>query len=284
MKREKSTTRHGRPAPRALAAALALAVSHEAFGQAAGSAPAPGPEAQGLAKQLSNPVASLVSVPFQLNFDQGVGPDDDQRFVTNFQPVMPFSLGPSWNVVARVIVPVLSQPSLAPAVPSRSGLGDITASFFFSPARTRVFWGAGPALLLPVSADPFLGTEQWAAGPTFVVLRQAGPWTYGMLANHLWSYAGDSSRPGVDQTFLQPFVAYATRSGFTFTLNTESTANWKAAAGERWTVPIHLQVSKVTRLGRRPVSVGLAAGYYVESPEAGPSWRIRTTFTLIFPR
>jgi len=261
-----------------LAAAIATAVP------AAAQAPAGGSEAQGLAKQLSNPVSSLVSVPFQLNFDQGAGPEDDQRFVMNFQPVMPFSVGKSWNVVARVILPVLSQPSLAPAVAATSGLGDITASFFLSPARSKVFWGVGPALVLPVSADPFLGTEKWAAGPTFVVLKQDGPWTYGMLANHLWSYAGDEARAGVNQTFLQPFVAYATKSGFTFTMNTESTANWKADEGERWTIPIHLQVSKVARLGRRPVSVAVAGGYFVDRPDAGPSWRFRTSLTLIFPR
>jgi hypothetical protein len=263
---------------------VVLAVVMAASGEAWAQEPGPVPSAQGLAKQLSNPVSSLVSVPFQLNFDQGVGPEDDQRFVMNFQPVMPFNVGKDWMVVARVILPVLSQPSLAPGLAPTSGLGDITASFFVSPARSRVFWGAGPALLLPVSADPFLGTEQWAAGPTFVVLKQSGPWTCGMLANHLWSYAGDASRAGVDQTFLQPFVAYATKGGFTFTMNTESTANWKADEGERWTVPIHLQVSKVLRLGRRPVSFGVSAGYFVEKPGVGPSWRLRTSLTLIFPR
>jgi hypothetical protein len=272
----------------ACATALAMLVSPAAGlaqDRAPLAAPSPeGPEAARLARQLSNPVASLVSVPFQMNFDQGVGPEDDQRFIMNFQPVVPFALGKDWNLIARVIVPTVSQPAFGPQLPPATGLGDILASLFFSPARSSLFWGVGPALQLPVSADPLLGSEKWAAGPTVVVLKQAGPWTAGMLANHLWSYAGDAGRPPVNQTFLQPFVAYGTRAGMTFTLNTESTARWEALPGQRWTVPIHLQVSRVMRVGRRPVSMALGTGYFVEKPEAGPAWRIRATVTLIFPR
>jgi hypothetical protein len=265
---------------------LTLATARAATAQAPGPPPDPqgGREAAALARQLSNPVASLVSVPFQLNFDQRVGPDDDQRFVMNFQPVMPFSLNKDWNVVARVIVPVVSQPSLAPGLAPTSGLGDITSSFFFSPVRSKVFWGVGPALQLPISADPTLGTAKWAAGPTVVVLKQNGRWTAGMLANHLWSYAGDSDRPAVNQTFLQPFFSCGTRTGFTFTLATETSASWEAEAGRRWTVPILFGVSKVTRLGRRPLSVGVSGGYFAAVADGGPDWRIRTTLTLIFPR
>lgn len=244
----------------------------------------PPPEAQAIAKQLSNPVASLVSVPFQLNFDQGVGPDDDQRFVLNFQPVMPFTLNKDWNLITRVIVPVVSQPGFGPALPPTSGLGDITASFFLSPARSKVVWGVGPALLLPVSADPLLGTEKWAAGPTFVVLKQTGHWTLGMLANHLWSYGGDATRPSVNATFVQPFAAYATKGGVSFTVATETTANWEADSGERWTVPLLAGVSKVTRLGRRPLSFGVTGGYYASKPTGGADWKLRTTLTLIFPK
>ena len=238
-----------------------------------------------LAKQLSNPVASLVSVPFQANWDNGVGPHEDTRFLLNFQPVMPFSMNEDWNLIARVIVPMLSQPSLVPGGQPSFGLSDILFSAFFSPAQPRrVIWGVGPALLLPATADPFLGTEKWAVGPTAVVLKQSGPWTFGALVNHIWSYAGDEKRSDVNQTFLQPFLSYTTKGGVTLSVNTESTANWEAASGEKWTVPINLQVSKVTRLGRRPMSIGLGAGYFAEKPEGGPSWKLRAVLTLLFPR
>jgi hypothetical protein len=238
-----------------------------------------------LAKQLSNPVASLISVPFQANWDYGVGPEEDTRFLLNFQPVMPFSLNERWNLIARVIVPVLSQPALVSGGEATFGLSDILFSAFFSPAQPGVaIWGVGPALSLPATSDPFLGTEKWAAGPTLVVLKQAGPWTVGALANHLWSYAGDEDRRDVNQTFLQPFLSFGTKTGVTYSLNTESSANWEAASGEEWTVPINLSVSKLTRLGRRPISVGIGAGYYAEKPEGGPDWKLRTILTLLFPR
>lgn len=142
---------------------------------------APPPDPSALAKQLSNPVASLISVPFQFNWDGGVGSDEDTRFLLNFQPVMPFPVGENWNLIARVIVPILSQPALVPGGQATFGMSDILFSAFFSPAKPGVaIWGVGPALQLPVSTDPFLGTEKWAAGPTFVVLKQAGPWTVGI--------------------------------------------------------------------------------------------------------
>lgn len=238
-----------------------------------------------LAKQLSNPIANLISVPFQANWDYGVGPEEDTRFLLNFQPVMPFSMNEDWNLIARIIVPVLSQPSLVPGGEATFGMSDILFSAFFSPAQPRVaIWGVGPALQLPVPSDPFLGTEKWAAGPTFVILKQAGPWTAGALANYLWSFAGDEDRSDVNQTFIQPFLAFGTKTGVTYTINTESTANWEAASDEEWTVPINLQITKVTKLGRRPISVGIGAGYYAEKPEEGPDWRLRTILTLLFPK
>lgn len=243
------------------------------------------PDPSALAKQLSNPVASLISVPFQFNWDGGVGPDEDTRFLLNFQPVMPFPVGENWNLIARVIVPILSQPALVPQGQATFGMSDILFSAFFSPAKPGVaIWGIGPALQLPVSTDPFLGTEKWAAGPTFVILKQAGPWTVGALANHLWSFAGDDDRADVNQTYLQSFLAYATPTGVTYTLNTESAANWEAEDGQEWTVPINVTVSKVLRLGRRPISVAVGGGYYVEQPEGGPEWKFRTATTLLFPR
>ena len=63
-----------------------------------------------LAKQLSNPVASLVSVPLQFNWDQQVGIDDDTRFTLNFQPVVPFGLNHDWNMIVRWIMPYVAQP------------------------------------------------------------------------------------------------------------------------------------------------------------------------------
>jgi hypothetical protein len=247
----------------------------------------PKQDAADLAKQLSNPVASLVSVPFQTNWDFGVGPgpENDTRFLLNFQPVMPFALNKDWNLIARVIVPYLSQPPLSTGGSSASGIGDLLVSGFISPAQPKKFiWGIGPALSLPVAAEPTLGSGQWAGGPTGLILKQSGHWTYGALASQVWSYAGDGSRPGVSQLYLQPFGSYTTAKATTFNLSSETTANWNASSGNTWTVPIIVQVSQLLRLGRRPISVGLAYGNYVESPDGGPNWKLRASLTLLFPK
>jgi hypothetical protein len=186
-----------------------------------------------------------------------------------------------------MILPFINQPSLAPGASSTSGTGDMLLSGFFSPTKPRgAIWGVGPVIALPTTTDPFLGSGKWSAGPTAVVLKQAGQWTYGALANHLWSFAntGDIERHEVNQTYLQPFLSYTTKSAASFSLSTEASRNWEAADGEEWTVPINLSASKVTRLGPFPFSIAVGAGYYVEQPEGGPEWKFRLTGTLILPR
>ena len=239
---------------------------------AASAAPAGPPSAAELAKQLANPIASLVSVPFQSNWEFGVGPEEKTRYVMNFQPVMPFSLNKDWNLIARVIVPIVSQPPLVPGAAATFGISDLVTSFFVSPVKGSLVWGVGPVLLIPTTTDPYLGTERWGAGATAVVLKQVGPWTIGGLANHIWSYGGDADRANVNQTFLQPFFTYGTKTGYSLTLQTEATANWEAASGQRWTVPLNLAVSRVVKLGKRPMSIAVSPGYFVEKPDGGPRW------------
>lgn len=265
--------------------AAALAMSASAETQSPDSSHAS--EAQRVAKQLSNPVADLASIPFQYNWENGVGDNDDLRFVLNVQPVVPFSIGRNWILIGRFIMPFVSQPAgLVPGSRATSGTSDIVMSAFFSPKKPGLVWGVGPVLGLPTSTDPLLGAGKWSMGPTGVAVSQRGHWTRGCLVNHLWSIAdtGALERNDVSQTLLQPFVCYGTNGAVTISLGTESTYNWKAESGQRWTVPINLAVSKVTRLGPYPFSVQAGVGRYVESPDAGPDWKLRTTFTLILPK
>jgi hypothetical protein len=239
-----------------------------------------------LAKKLANPVASLISVPFQLNYDQDIGPEDDgDRWVLNVQPVVPITINEDWNLISRTILPLVSQSDLYPGAGSQSGIGDIVQSVFFSPKEPTAdgwIWGAGPVLLLPTGSDDLLTTDQWAAGPTAVLLKQQGPWTYGALANHLWSFAGGDDRADIDATFLQPFLSYTTPTAWSVAINTESTYDWE---GEQWSVPVNCVVTKVTKVGGQLVSVGGGLRYWADSPDNGPEGvGFRIVVTLLFPK
>jgi hypothetical protein len=247
-------------------------------------------DSQNLAKQLSNPIANLTSVPIQFNYDRGIGPDDKgYRVTANVQPVVPLKLNENWTLISRTILPVIYQDNISP-VPGTGdqfGLGDVVQSFFFSPspvplgANSQFIYGAGPVLLLPTGTEKLLTTDKWGAGPTAVGLVQSGPWTIGTLANHIWSYAGDADRQDVNATFLQPFISYTTPDAYTFTINTEATYDWKS---DEWSVPVNVIASKLTRIGGQAVSFGIGARYYVESTPGGPEgWGARFTTTFLFP-
>lgn len=235
-----------------------------------------------LAKQLANPVASLISVPLQNNFDFGIGPNDATRYTLNIQPVIPFKLGDDWNLITRTILPVINAESPAPGIDDAFGLGDTLQSFFFSPREPVGGWilGGGPVFLWPTATDHLLGSEKWGAGPTAIALRQTGPWTYGVLANHVWSYAGESDRGEVNATFIQPFLAYVTSTQTTFSLNTESTYDWE---NEQWSVPLYFIVSQMFKIGNQPMQAGIGARWYAEGPDGGPEWGVRFSLTFLFP-
>jgi hypothetical protein len=238
------------------------------------------------AKKLANPLAAMISVPMQLNYDQDFGVDDTgDRFLMNFQPVVPISLSKDWNLISRTIVPVVTQSELAAGAGRQTGLGDTVESLWLSPvkpSKNGMIWGIGPAILIPTATDDLLGGGKWGIGPTIVGLKQIGPWTVGALANHLWSVAGSNNRNDISSTFVQPFIAYNTPSAVTFALNLEATYNWES---EQWAVPVNFMASKLTRFGKQMVSFQGGVRYWVESTDSGPEGLgLRFAVTFLFPK
>jgi hypothetical protein len=244
------------------------------------------PSGEELAKKLSNPVASLISVPLQSNWDRGIGLlDRGTRYTLNVQPVIPFELNSQWNLISRTITPIIRQNEIGRGTGTQFGIGDIVQSLFLSPVEPGpggLIWGVGPVFLLPAGSDPLLSASQWGAGPTAVVLKQSGPWTVGALGNHIWSFAETrTNAPAVNTSFANPFISYTTSDQWTFGLAAEATYDWER---NKLTMPVLATISKLVMFGKQPVSFTLGGKYYAITPENGPKgFGARGAIVFLFP-
>lgn len=234
-----------------------------------------------LAKKLSNPVAALISVPFQNNYDWGIGVNDGSKYLLNIQPVIPVSIGKKFNLINRVIIPVISQSNIIGSE-SQAGLGDISMSNFFSPKESKIIWGFGPVFLIPTASNDLLGSKKFGLGPTGLILYQTSGWTYGALLNQIWSVAGNDARPDISLLYLQPFISYATKTATTIGISGENSYSWK---GKQWvSAGLIFNISQLLKAGKLPLSIGLGAKYYLETPSTASYWGSRVTLTFLFPK
>lgn len=242
--------------------------------------------AQDIAKKLANPVSAMYSLPIQFNYTRGYGVNDNgNQYLMNIQPVLPFTLNDDWNIISRTILPVIRRDDIPSGRGIQGGIGDVVQSFFFSPSvvgESGWIWGAGPVFLLPTGTND-LSAKKWGVGPTAVALKQEGPWTYGGLANHIWSVGGnDTVVDNISQTFLQPFVSYSTKGGLTYSLLTESTYDWE---NEQWNVPLIFAATQLGKIGNQIVSYGGGITYTAEASDgAQEGFGFRVVFTLLWPR
>jgi hypothetical protein len=265
---------------------LALAMSSDLGGSFAFAQEEHGTSTGDLAKAAQNPIADMISVPFQSNFNFRVGPHDQLQYVLNIQPVVPITLSQEWNLITRWITPVISQPPLTVTGDREFGLGDINPSFFFSPKQPTagIIWGIGPTVVFPSGTDKTLTAGKYSLGPTFVALTIEGPWVLGVLVNNVWSVAGKSNRDSVNAMTLQPFVNYNFAGGWYLTSSPIITANWETGHGDRWTVPVGGGFGRVFKMGDQPVNMQLAAYYNVARPTGAADWQLRAQAQLLFPK
>lgn len=241
-------------------------------------------DAAKLSKQLSNPLASLISVPIKLDYNSGFGADNGDQTVMTVQPVIPFSISENWNVISRTIAPIVFQDDIVPGAGHQSGFGNITQSLFFSPKAPTaggVIWGVGPIFQIPTAAER-IAPSDWGVGVTGVVLKQTGGLTFGGLASHLESASGGGFGDQFEATYMQPFISYSTPEATSFTLNAEATYEWNA---KEWSVPINVLVGQVFKIGGQHVQLSAGARYWAESPAGGADdFGLRFQMTFLLPK
>ena len=237
------------------------------------------------AKQAQNPIAKLISVPFENDFNPNTGINKDDSYVLQLKPVAPVSLSKDWNVITRTIIPVIQMPVPAPGVDGASGLGDISLSLFLSPSKAGpIIWGAGPIVSFPSATDDTLGTKKLSVGPTVVGLRSQGHWLYGALVYNLFSVAGPSARSDVNQMLMQPFLNYNLPHKWYLTSSPYVTANWEKVRNQRWTVPVGGGIGKIVHLEKVPVNVYAQLFRNVERPNGTTDWSARLQVQFLFPK
>ncbi|MCZ6617252.1 MAG: neuromedin U [Gammaproteobacteria bacterium] len=238
-----------------------------------------------LAKKAQNPIANLISLPFQNNTNFGIGPLDETQNILNIQPVWPFSMNDKWNLITRTILPVVSQPNILTGGQGRiNGLGDATFTGFFSPRDSGdMTWGVGPVFLIPTATDDALGADKWGAGASVILLSMPGPWVVGSLVSNVWSFAG-SGNQDVNLFTWQYFVNYNLADGWYLTSAPIITANWEAGSGNKWTVPFGGGAGKIFKIGKQPINGQASAYYNVEKPDSGADWQLRLQLQFLFPK
>jgi hypothetical protein len=245
-----------------------------------------------LAEATQNPIASLISVPLESNFNFDVGPEGNTQYVMNAKPVIPMSLNKNWNWINRGIQPIIVQDNLTDS-PSGDletdssifGLGDLTYQGFLTPKKTgKIIWGVGGVLVVPWGEDG-LSSEKWQAGPGFVFLTKIDKFVVGSVFTQQWDFAGKGSAEDVSLGVWQYFVNYNMKDGWFLVSSPTMTANWEAdKTGDRLTIPYGGGIGKIFKIKDHPFRWSMQIFNYAATPdEVDTDWTLQAEFRLLFP-
>jgi len=224
-----------------------------------------------LSDKIQNPIADLVSLPFQYNLDL----NDENTSTLNIQPILPFGISDNINMIVRAIVPVIS-------TPQKSGIGGVIVSSFLTPANPgKLIWGLGPAVQFATITDE-LGSEKTSIAPSGLALYQNNGWTVGCIIQNFWSITGPSSAPDVNFFYSQVFITKNLRKGWYVNSAPIITANWESNTN-KWTVPLGGGVGKLFRAGQLPINAQIGYYKYLEHPQ-NASGQLRVQVVLILPK
>jgi hypothetical protein len=239
--------------------------------------------AEELAKKLSNPIASLISVPFQNNTDIGIGANNGARNTLNIQPVIPLRISENLNLITRIVLPVITQYNVTGIGTHETGIGNAVLSAFFSPSNSKggLTWGAGPVFMLPGSNE-YLSVKQLGVGPTAVALYQSKGYTVGALVNQIWSVAGKEGLDDLSMMFFQPFVSYNWKTGAGIGGNFEISQNWGAKTTSVWLNPT---LSAVTSIGKQKTQFVIGPRFNLAAPDGSKAdIGFRAAVVFLFPK
>jgi hypothetical protein len=235
-----------------------------------------------IAKKLANPIANMISVPLQWNWDQKTGKNGqghDQTLLV--QPVIPMGLSGGDTLIFRPIVTAEMQSNVNGF--SGTGMQGVQLETFYAPnTGSSVIWGVGPYLASPAGSSGRFGSQQTGGGVTGVVLDRQGPWTYGVLAFNSWNLGGSAISGTQNNLYWQPFVAYVTSNAWTVSVNTQSVYNYDV---HRTQNPVNAQLSKLVVTNGLPISYQIGARYNVTSmPGGAQGWGARASITFVFSK
>ncbi|WP_430823341.1 hypothetical protein [Carboxylicivirga sp. N1Y90] len=234
-----------------------------------------------LSAAAANPLADLMSFPFQNNLNMNYGEHNRNVNVLNIQPVIPLFKG---KLITRTIMPIVRIPDFSnESGKLSSGLSDMVLTGFYVPESKGLMWGFGPVFELPTGGST-RGTQKWSVGPSLVVMVQPGDWTVGGLINNVWSVAGKSHRDDVNHMMVNLFTTRQLGGGWYVNSSPIITADWTADSKDRWIVPLGGGGGKLIMLGGKlPLNLQSQLYYNVVRPDFGPEWQWRVQAQILLP-